>query len=139
MKARISLITLGVADLTRALIFYRDGLGLATDGIIGTEFNDGAAIFFDLQNGLKLGLYSRQRLALDAGVDFSPASAAISLAHNVASRDEVDQVMTQAQAAGACITQAAHDTFWGGYAAYFQDPDGHLWEIAWNPHWPIAD
>jgi hypothetical protein len=142
MKARISLITLGVDDLQAAVSFYRDGLGLATEGIIGSEFEEGAVAFFDLQAGLKLGLFARKSLAKDAGLagprggaDFSQAN--MSLAHNVASKAEVDQVMAQAATAGAKLLKPAEDTFWGGYAGYFQDPDGHLWEVAWNPHWPL--
>ena len=140
MKPRISLITLGVADLEASLRFYRDGLGLATQGIVGTEFEDGAVAFFDLQAGLKLALYPRASLAKDAGLPAGkPAAAAFSLAHNVSSKAEVDPVMQQAADAGAVIVKPARDTFWGGYAGYFQDPDGHLWEVAWNPQWPVPD
>ena len=132
MKPRISLVTLGVDDLQRALRFYRDGLGLATDGVVGE--GDGAVAFFELQGGLRLALWPRASLARDAGLAPSAASPAdFSLAHNVASKDEVDAVMRQAAAAGAAILKAAQDTAWGGYAGYFQDPDGHLWEVAWNP------
>jgi catechol 2,3-dioxygenase-like lactoylglutathione lyase family enzyme len=142
MKPRISLITLGVDDLQAAVSFYRDGLGLATEGILGTEFEDGAVAFFDLQAGLKLGLFGRKSLAKDCGLPASTGSQGgpeFSLAHNVASRTEVDQVMAQAATAGATVLKPAQDTFWGGYAGYFQDPDGHLWEVAWNPHWPVPD
>ncbi len=134
MKPRVTLITLGVDDLHRALTFYRDGLGFPTKGIVGTEFEHGAVVFIELQPGLKLALWPRADLALDAGVPQSPASATeLSLGHNVGSKEEVDSVMTQAEKAGARIVKPAHQTFWGGYAGYFQDPDGHLWEIAWNP------
>ncbi|WP_323016877.1 VOC family protein [Castellaniella sp.] len=134
MKPRISVITLAVDDLQRSLVFYRDGLGLATEGIIGEQFADGAAAFFDLQPGLKLAVWPRKSLAKDSGLPLSKASATeISIGHNVSSRAEVDAVMTQAKAAGAMIVKAAQDTFWGGYAGYFQDPDGHLWEVVWNP------
>lgn len=138
MKPRITLITLGVADLERSLRFYRDGLGLPTKGIVGTEFEHGAVVFFELQAQLKLALYPRRSLAHDAGLDLgSPAAVPCCLAHNVASQAEVDAVMQEAQAAGACIVKPGRTTFWGGYAGYFQDPDGHLWEVAWNPAWTV--
>jgi catechol 2,3-dioxygenase-like lactoylglutathione lyase family enzyme len=134
MKARISYITLGVADLERALAFYRDGLGLSTKGIIGQEHAHGAVAFFDMQPGLKLALWPRASLAHDAGLPESgPSPTSFSLAHNVRTREEVSVVMEQAGKAGATIVKEAHQTFWGGYAGYFQDPDGHLWEVAWNP------
>jgi catechol 2,3-dioxygenase-like lactoylglutathione lyase family enzyme len=137
MKPRITIITLGVDDLQRSLVFYRDGLGLKTDGIVGTEFEDGAVVFIDLESGLKLALYPRKSLAKDAGIPAGPPSATeFSLAHNVISKDEVDAVMEQARRAGAVIVKPAQDTFWGGYAGYFQDPDEHLWEVAWNPQMP---
>ncbi|MCZ4316570.1 VOC family protein [Comamonadaceae bacterium G21597-S1] len=141
MQARISLITLGVADLPRAVAFYRDGLGLATEGIVGTEFEHGAVAFFELQGGLRLGLFGRANLLRDAGLSpDAPAGApAFSLAHNVGSRAAVDSVMAQAATAGAGIVKPAQETFWGGYAGCFQDPDGHLWEVAWNPAWEIAE
>jgi uncharacterized protein len=142
MKARISLITLGVDDLERAVRFYRDGLGLETPGIIGEEFEngEGAVAFFDLEGGLKLGLWPRRCIARDAGLPPGvPSATEFTLAHNVASRDEVDAVMAQAAAAGATLVKHAQETFWGGYAGYFQDPDRHLWEVAWNPHWPGDD
>ena len=135
MKPRLTVITLGVDDLERALAFYRDGLGLHTDGIVGKEFDHGAVVFFDLQAGLKLALWPRQSLAHDTGLPRSRRAApAVSLGHNVGSRIEADAVMAQAAAAGAAIVKPAGDTFWGGYAGYFQDPDGHLWEVVWNPH-----
>ena len=134
MKPRISFITLAVDDLERSLRFYRDGLGLATEGIIGQEFEHGAVAFFDLQSGLKLAIWPRASLAHDTGVPLSrPCPTEFALANNVASRAEVDALMAQARDAGATITKPAQDTFWGGYAGYFQDPDQHLWEIAWNP------
>ena len=134
MKPYVTLITLGVDDLERSLRFYRDGLGLPTRGIVGTEFEHGAVVFIDLQPGLKLALWPRKDLAWDAGVPQSPSSATeMSLGHNVNSSAEVDAIMGQAARAGARIVKPAHQTFWGGYAGYFQDPDGHLWEVAWNP------
>ena len=134
MKPRITLITLGVDDLDRAVKFYRDGLGLATDGIVGKEIEYGAVAFFDLQAGLKLSLWPRKSLAHDSGLTISaPSSTHMSLAHNVRSRAEVDVVMAQASSAGATIVKKPNDTFYGGYAGYFSDPDQHLWEVAWNP------
>jgi uncharacterized protein len=134
MKPKVTLITLGVDDLERALRFYRDGLGFSTKGIVGTEFEHGAVVFIELQAGLKLALWPRADLAWDAGIPRAPASATeLSLGHNVGSKEEVDSVMAQATRAGARIVKPAHQTFWGGYAGYFQDPDGHLWEVAWNP------
>ncbi|HET7130649.1 MAG TPA: VOC family protein [Gammaproteobacteria bacterium] len=140
MRPRVTLITLGVDDLERAVAFYRDGLGLATQGIVGTEFEHGAVAFFDLDGGLKLALWPRESIAHDSGLPVEPPSATeFTLAHNVGSRAEVDAVMTQASAAGAHIVKPAGDTFWGGYTGYFQDPDRHLWEVAWNPQWPVPD
>jgi len=135
MKPRITLITLGVDDLEKSVSFYRDGLGLKTDGIVGTEFENGAVAFFDLEKGLKLALWPRKSLAADSGLKVTPQSPTdFALAHNVSSQSEVDTVMKQAEKAGARIVKAATDTFYGGYAGYFQDPDGHLWEVAWNPN-----
>jgi uncharacterized protein len=134
MKPRLTFITLGVDDLERAVSFYRDGLGLNTPGIVGTEFEYGAVAFFELQSGLKLAVWPRSSIARDTGLERSPSSPTdFTLGHNVGSRQEVDAVMAQAKKAGALIVKQAHDTFWGGYAGYFQDPDKHLWEIAWNP------
>lgn len=134
MKPRISLITLGVTSLEQSLRFYRDGLGFETAGIIGQEFEHGSVVFFDLESGLKLALFSRQDIAHDSGLALQSASAiAFTLGHNVTSEAEVDAVMEQAKQAGGTIVKPASKTFWGGYAGYFQDPDGHLWEIAYNP------
>ena len=136
MKPRISLVTLGVDDLDRAVRFYRDGLGLETPGIVGAEFEHGAVAFFDLEGGLRLALWKRDSLAHDAGIPrTTPGSTDFALAHNVASRAEVDEVMAQAAKAGATIVKPAAETFWGGYAGYFLDPDLHLWEVAHNPAW----
>jgi len=140
MKPRISLITICVDDLEKSLRFYRDGLGLKTEGIVGKEFEYGAVAFFDLQAGLKLALWPRKSLSKDSGLPLgTPSALEFSIGHNVSSRAEVNQVMEQAKNAGAVIVKPAQDTFWGGYAGYFQDPNGHLWEIAWNPQWPISD
>ncbi|MGH7446295.1 MAG: VOC family protein [Longimicrobiales bacterium] len=134
MKPRVTLLTLAVDNLDRALAFYRDGLGFSTDGIVGREFEHGAVAFFDLQSGLKLAIWRRADLAHDSGLPQGPASSTeFSLGHNVNSREEVDAVMREALLAGAEIVKEAAETFWGGYAGYFKDPDGHLWEIAWNP------
>ena len=135
MKPRISVLTLGVADLDRALDFYRDGLGLPTEGIVGREYEHGAVAFFDLAGGLKLAIWAEDDLAFDSGLAKAPASpTSFSIGHNVSRRDEVDEVMGQARGAGADIVKPAADTFYGGYAGYFRDPDGHLWEVVWNPH-----
>ncbi len=140
MKPRIKVITLGVNDLEKSLAFYREGLGLHSEGIVGTEFEYGAVVFFDLDDGLILALYPRTSLAKDAHISETPPSPTeFSIGHTVGSREEVDAVMEQARRAGALITKKAQDTFWGGYAGYFQDPDGHLWEIAWNPAWEIKE
>ncbi len=140
MKARLSVITVGVDDLERALKFYRDGLGLATDGIVGQEFEYGAVAFFDLQPGIQLALWPRSSISRDAGIDSrAPDPTAFTLGHNVNSAAEVDTVMEQARAAGATIVKEPGDTFWGGYAGYFHDPDQHLWEVVWNPQRPVPE
>jgi catechol 2,3-dioxygenase-like lactoylglutathione lyase family enzyme len=140
MKPRITVITLAVDDLERSLRFYRDGMGLNGDGIVGTEFEHGAVAFFDLESGLRLAIWPRTSLAHDSGIPLTHRSATeFTLGHNVASKAEVDTVMNQAKRAGAVIVKVAQDTFWGGYAGYFQDPDGHLWEVVWNPQWTVPD
>ena len=140
MKPRLSLITLGVDNLERSLAFYRDGLGLPTQGIIGTEFEHGAVAFFDLQAGLKLAIWARANIAYDTGIPQGHSSSTeFTLGHNVASKAEVDTVMEQARKAGAVIVKTAQDAFWGGYSGYFKDPDGHLWEVAWNPQWELIE
>ncbi len=134
MEPRITLITLAVDDLDRAVAFYRDGLGWPTEGVVGTEILDGAVAFFDLANDLKLALWPRASLARDAGIELGPRSPTeLSLGHNVRSRGDVDRVYARAVTAGAVEVRPPHDTSWGGYSAYIQDPDGHLWEIAFNP------
>lgn len=134
MKPHITLLTLGVDDLEASVRFYRDGLGLPTKGIVGKEIEHGAVAFFDLHGGLKLALWARDDLAHDAGLPKSPSSpTSFCIAHNVMTKEEVDIVMDQARRAGAKIVKPASKTFYGGYAGYFQDPDDHLWEVAWNP------
>jgi uncharacterized protein len=140
MKPRIKVITLGVSDLEKSLVFYRDGLGLPTEGIIGTESEEGAVVFFNMNGGLILALWPKKSLAKEANVAETPASSVeFSIGHNVSSKEEVDEVMAQAEKAGATITDPAHDRFWGGYSGHFQDLDGHLWEVAWNPQFEIED
>ena len=134
MTPRLTVLTLGVADLERAVAFYRNGLGFATKGIVGREIENGAVAFFDLQPGLKLALWPRQSIAADTGLAASgPAPTELTLGHNVDSQAEVDAVMARATAAGATILRPAGATFYGGYAGYFQDPDGHIWEATFNP------
>jgi uncharacterized protein len=140
MEPRIDIITLAVADLERALEFYRGGLGLESRGIIGSEFvgdeiqPNGAIVMFELQGGMILCLYPRSELAKDAKVSFAPAKAGeFSIGHAVSSKAEVDAVLLQAEAAGATLTDQPHDRPWGIYSGYFRDPDGHLWEVLWNP------
>lgn len=134
MKPSLSVITLGVDNLERAVAFYRDGLGLPTKGIIGTEFEHGAVAFFQLQPGLKLALWPRASIAHDTGLPMTPVSpTSMTLAHNVSTIEEVDAIMTQAARAGAEVVKPAQKTFYGGYAGYFEDTEGHLWEIVFNP------
>ncbi|MBY5334920.1 VOC family protein [Rhizobium leguminosarum] len=134
MKPRITVLTLGVADLERSLAFYREGLKLPTRGIVGSEFEHGAVAFFDLSGGLKLAIWAQEDLAYDCGLAKAPTSStSFSIGHNVSRRGDVDEVMQQARQAGAEIVKPAEETFYGGYAGYFTDPDGHLWEVAWNP------
>jgi uncharacterized glyoxalase superfamily protein PhnB len=134
MKPRITLITLGVTDLPRAVAFYRDGLGWSTKGIIGAEIENGAVAFFNLEGGLKLALWPRKSIAADTGLALlEPNATELTLACNVASEAEVDSCMQRAGRAGARIVKPAAKTLYGGYAGYFQDPDGHVWEVAFNP------
>ncbi|SFN60964.1 VOC family protein [Marinobacter pelagius] len=127
MKPRISMITLGVSDLQRSIEFYEKGLGFP-------RMDSPPGVAFFTLNGTWLGLYGRDALAEDALVDGAPGGfAGFSLAHNVISEREVDQVMAQAISAGAVVTKPAQKTDWGGYAGYFSDPDGYLWEVAHNP------
>lgn len=140
MKPRITVITIGVDDLEKSLRFYRDGLGLKTEGIVGKQFEHGAVAFFDLQAGLKFAIWPRASISHDTGLPLeNPSSTEITIGHNVSSKAEVDAVMEQAKRAGAVIVKPAQATFWGGYAGYFQDPDRHLWEVVWNPQWSAPD
>jgi len=140
MKPRIKVLTLAVSDLDRSLAFYRDGLGLPTEGIIGQQFEHGAVVFIHMNDDLILALFPATSLSHDAKVETTPARlGAVSIGHVVNSKDEVDAIMELAERAGAVITDPARDRFWGGYSGYFHDPDGHLWEIAWNPQWTVAD
>jgi hypothetical protein len=140
MQPRIHVITLAVSDLDRALAFYRDGLGLDSPGVVGTEFTGddttpgGAVAMFELDGGLILSLYPRSQLAKDADVPLgTPKTGEFSIGHLVAGRPEVDSILAQAEAAGAELTGPPHERPWGIYSGYFRDPDGHLWEIVWNP------
>jgi catechol 2,3-dioxygenase-like lactoylglutathione lyase family enzyme len=135
MHPHITVLTLAVENLERAVAFYRDGLGLATEGIVGQEFEHGAVAFFDLAGGLRLALWARDDLAHDSGLAAGSGPGLWgSIGHNVRSREAVDAVMREAEAAGATIVKAPHETFWGGYSGYFQDLDGHAWEVVWNPN-----
>ena len=132
MEPRISIITLGVADLPRAVAFYRDGLGL-------TLFDDNTeSIAFFQNKGTWLALYPKSALAADVGISAEGSGfSGVTLAHNVRTKAEVDDLLTVAVSAGAALVKPAQDTFWGGYSGYFTDPEGYLWEIAWNPHFWI--
>lgn len=140
MNPQLTVLTLGVDDLDRALRFYRDGLGFETKGIVGQEFEHGAVVFFELQSGLRLALWPRRSIAHDSGLPEGPKSATeVTLGHNVSTRAEVEIVLARAERAGARIVKHARTTFWGGYAGYFADPDGHLWEVVWNPQLIVTD
>ena len=137
MKPSVRVITLGVSDLPRALAFYRDGLGWPTEGIVGQEFEGGAVVFFELAGGVMLALYPQLEMLKATGLAASPSPAAdtprFTLGHNVASPAEVDEVLDQARHSGAPHIKPGSETAWGGYLGAFQDPDGHLWEVVWNP------
>jgi catechol 2,3-dioxygenase-like lactoylglutathione lyase family enzyme len=140
LKPRINVLTLGVDDLDASVRFYRDGLGLATEGIIGREFEGGAVAFFELQAGLRLAVWPRASIARDTGLPVQPSSVTeFTIGYNVNDKEEVDAVMAEAGHAGAKIVKSAQGTFYGGYAGYFQDPDSHLWEVVWNPAWQVAE
>ena len=132
MDQRVSLVTLGVADLARARTFY-EVLGWTTGAA-----PDDDVVFFQA-GGMVLALWSRERLAEDSGVEDSGGWGGVTLAHNVDGPEAVDRVMEEARAAGATVTHEAGATFWGGYSGAFADPDGHPWEVAHNPHWTLAE
>ena len=131
MEQRVSVITLGVDDIEYARRFY-EAIGWET------RAEPGADVVFFQAGGLIVSLWDREKLAEDSGVDDDGRFGGVTLAHNVRSRDEVDQAIAHAEAAGAAITRRPADTFWGGYSGCFVDPDGHPWEIAYNPHWTLA-
>jgi predicted lactoylglutathione lyase len=140
VEPRVDVITLAVEDLERALRFYRDGLGLESRGVIGTQWTDeesganGAIAVFKFESGLLLSLYPRSDLAKDAAIPSGPARPGeFSLGQLVQSRAEVDELIDKAEAAGAAVT-TPRDRPWGIYSGYFRDLDGHLWEIIWNPN-----
>src|SRR5262245_28279598 len=132
MEPRITLVTLGVTDLERSLRFYRDGLGWRPS----SASVEGDVAFFQV-GPLALALWSRAELAKDAGVDDGGGWGGVALAHNVRSPEEADVAVARALDAGGRLVKPPAATDWGGYAGYIADPDGHLWEIAFNPHWPI--
>ena len=117
------------------LLFYRDGLGFTTKGIVGKEFEHGDVVFIDCEHGLKLALYSRDNMAYDATIPKTPPSPTdFSIGYLVESQQAVDLFVQQANRSGATVVKPPQNAFWGGYHAYFKDPDGHLWEVAWNPN-----
>ena len=127
MKPSITVITLGVDDLEKSLQFYRDGLGLETEGIVGEEFEHGAVVSTELQAGLKLGLWPRKSLSHDTGLPVDhPSATEFSLGHNVSSKEKMNAVMKQSEIAGAVIVKHAQNIFYGGYTGYFKDPDGQF-------------
>ncbi|MCP8939263.1 VOC family protein [Alsobacter sp. SYSU M60028] len=132
MRQRLNLVTLGVADLARSRAFY-ERLGWTASSAGGE-----GVCFFDL-NGVVLALFARPELAKDAGLADLPPAGAVALAQNLPDRDAVDEAMREAIAAGGEPRRAAEATFWGGYSGYVADPDGHLWEFAHNPFWPLDD
>ena len=139
MKPRISVLTIGVNDLEESMKFYK-ALGLQTEGIIGKEFERGAVVLFNLKGGLILSLYPRNDIAWDAKIPLGPPSASeFTIGHLVNTKEEVDLVMKEAESAGATVVKPAQNTFWGGYGGYFQDPNGHLWEVAWNPQLDVEE
>jgi catechol 2,3-dioxygenase-like lactoylglutathione lyase family enzyme len=130
---RLSLVTLGVADLERARRFYEDGLGWRHAG-------NAKDVYFFQSPGMVVALWRRADLASDAGVpDDGRGFPGVALAHNVRQRPDVDAVIAEVRAAGGEVLKPPQDTFWGGYSAYFADPDGHIWEVAWNPEWELAE
>jgi uncharacterized protein len=133
MEQRLSVVTLGVADLERSRRFYEEGLGWRRGN------RHAEVVFFQLP-GMVLALFGRSDLAADAKLPAAGGGfGGITLAYCTRSREEVDAVLAEAAAAGATILKPAEDAFWGGYSGYFADPDGHPWEVAWNPEWTLAD
>ncbi|RCK30866.1 glyoxalase [Thalassospira xiamenensis] len=134
MDQRVSLITLGVADLDRSRRFYEDGLGWKV-----TQMVEGQVVFYQLSNGLALGLFGRDDLIKDGLFDDDTGArfAGLTIAYNTRDEAEVDAVMAEAEKAGAVIQKPAEKVFWGGYSGYFRDPDGHAWEVAYNPFWEL--
>jgi catechol 2,3-dioxygenase-like lactoylglutathione lyase family enzyme len=139
MEPHIDVITITVADLDQALAFYRE-LGLESRGVVATEFTGdgvnaaGAIAMFKLRGGLVLALYPHTELAKDANVPLEPRhSGEFSIGHAVGSKEQVDALLAQAEAAGATVTEQPHERPWGIYSGYFRDLDGHLWEVLWNP------
>lgn len=128
MEPRLNIVTLGVQDLDKAIRFYRDGLGWPLSSVSSGDF-----AIFKLSTGTALALYPRDLLAIDANVNDPGGFGGITLAQNVDSPEVVDQVLSQAAKSGAAILKPAQKTDWGGYSGYFADPDGHPWEVAWNP------
>lgn len=139
MKPRITLITLGVDDLEKSLSFYRGGLGLPMEGIVGNEFEHGAVAFFEMQSGLKLAIWPPTDMAYDAGIPEGACSATeFTIGHNPQQRGSrrCDGPSTKGRRDN---NQGSARHFLGGYAGIFQDPDGHLWRVAWNPQWELPD
>lgn len=136
MEARISILTLGVLELARAVRFYRDGLGFST------TYEEGGGVAFFRTGGVRLALYPFHELAKDMSPETVPATAGfsgLSIAHNVRTREEVAEVLALAERAGGTIVKPAQDVFWGGHSGYFRDLDGHYWEVAWNPFFAIGE
>ncbi len=135
MEQRFTIVTLGVNDLAKARAFYEKGLGWKPAQFGGEEI-----VFFQT-GGCILGLFPRDELAKDMGLGTTPPAqtGGMAIAYNARSKEEVDQVLKQAVAAGAALMKSAEEVFWGGYSGYFADPDGHAWEVAFNPHWPVAE
>ncbi len=135
MEPRFSILTLGVDNLEKSFKFYHDGLGFPSKGIVGQEFEHGEAAFFDLKSGIILAIYPRKDLAWDSTLkETSSSSTEFSIGYLTKNKEEVDSIMKLAKKAGAVISKPAQKAFWGGYTGYFQDPDGYLWEILWNPN-----
>ena len=140
MKQRINILTLGVNDLKKSMEFFQKGLGWKTNGIVGAEYENGAIVLFELNNGQMLSLYERKNLAWDSEVALqAPSATEFSIGYFVNSDKEVDAVLEKAKKTGAKITKPAQKAFWGGYHGYFQDMDGHLWEIGHNPSWTVEE